>query len=985
MIVEDEFGNGENVEDVPVETTASTLAEAESALEKLAADPTTGDKDIVIKIPNTPASGDNSNAIEMPELSNNVTIVFEGGISADGLIINDVLASGSAGNDFTGNLTIKNNATDSQGPLTINLPAGSCTLDGGSYSSISETTADNTFVVGEDASIETLTVNNGNVIIYGTVAPDKITIDDGASSKIYWGAGTEDRLREVLAYPAEKNHGAILTADIQSTKLDVNNGAQSNQDGFKIAGSNINSSNEFVTNPYDGYIFDGNGHSISGAAYNNILAVYANNVTVKNLEVYQEDTPAKANAGISIYRVYGVQLSNVDVHNCGKAGVIVNASAVSASNLHTYSNDWGGVNVSKGGAPSGGPKPVFTFDSSCNFEETAKVYVDLDRTGEDFEVNTPSGWTSFIIGNQKFYTDGNALEGIGTESDPYLIKNASDLIMLEEMVNNGNLFEGQYIRIEADIDLNNEPFVPMGKNISQVFKGTLDGNGHTISNLYIDNFDGNDGVGRYYSGLFYTFNGTLKNLTIQNAYIEGVRASVLVGRMDGGTIDNCHVKNASIKGIQKNGAIAGFINGAGTSDITISNCTVKDCSFSSAYGGVYWQTGAISGYLAAYSRNVLIENNVVDNITIVGTEKNDDFYYMEQLYSHPFVGNVCNMSKVENAYELYTIEFKDNTVLNSSHNDLQTCDRTNDFFGWYSGDCNTTGYPYSSKVVVDGTAMDRFIEIERLASQIADGGNVTIYRDYELSAWGKSLTVGEGIETVLDLSNYSITGRYDVIVNNGNLTVKSSGEGKGKIVSTAILSGKTAIMNNSGAVLNIESGTIESNMFALLNDGTANITGGTLVSSSRNSYIDEETGENTWAYCVRTQNGGQMTFSGGIIKGIQGGLACQDLNSKVTISNDAQIIVEDSAPGKGDAFYALYTSWESIIEVTGGKFYSDRKPCAYASDEDQNGTPYGCFVLSGGKFSSRPLNGDNEIWQPESGFKYVETGDATYPYEIVSE
>ena len=247
VIVEDEFGNVENVEDVPVETTASTLAEAESALEKLAADPTTGGKDIVITIPNTPASGDNFDAIEMPALSNNVTIVFEGGISADGLTINDeVLASGSAGNDFTGNLTIKNNATDSQGPLTINLPAGSCTLDGGSYSSISVTTANNTFVVGEDASIETLTVNNGNVIIYGTVAPDKITIDDGASSKIYWGAGTEDRLREVLAYPAEKNHGAILTADIQSTKLDVNNGAQSNQDGFKIAGSNINNSNEFV-------------------------------------------------------------------------------------------------------------------------------------------------------------------------------------------------------------------------------------------------------------------------------------------------------------------------------------------------------------------------------------------------------------------------------------------------------------------------------------------------------------------------------------------------------------------------------------------------------------------------------------------------------------------------------------------------------------------------------------------------------------------
>ena len=197
VIVEDEFGNGENVEDVPVETTASTLAEAESALEKLAADPTIGDKDIVITIPTTPASGDNSNTIEMPALSNNVTIVLEGGISADGLIINDVLASGSEGNDFTGNLTIKNNSTDPQGNLTINLPAGSFTLDGGSYSSMTVTTADNTFVVGEDASIGDLTVNKGNVKLYGTI--ESLTKAQDYSGTIYRCLSTQKSLENLLS------------------------------------------------------------------------------------------------------------------------------------------------------------------------------------------------------------------------------------------------------------------------------------------------------------------------------------------------------------------------------------------------------------------------------------------------------------------------------------------------------------------------------------------------------------------------------------------------------------------------------------------------------------------------------------------------------------------------------------------------------------------------------------------------------------------
>ena len=197
VVVEDVFGNGENVEDVPVETTASTLAEAESALEKLAADPTTGDKDIVIIIPTTPASGDNANAIEMPALSNNVTIVLEGGISEQGLTINDVLASGSEGNDFTGNLTIKNNSTEQQGVLIINLPKGSCTLDGGSYSSVDVTTADNTFVVGEYASIKTLTVNNGNVKLYGTI--ESLTKAQGYSGTIYRCLSTQKSLENLLS------------------------------------------------------------------------------------------------------------------------------------------------------------------------------------------------------------------------------------------------------------------------------------------------------------------------------------------------------------------------------------------------------------------------------------------------------------------------------------------------------------------------------------------------------------------------------------------------------------------------------------------------------------------------------------------------------------------------------------------------------------------------------------------------------------------
>lgn len=196
VIVDDIFSNGEEVIELPVNVSVSTLGEAESALEALASDPATGDKDIVITVPVTPASGDNSNLIEMPALSNNVTIILEGGISEQGLTIKDELASEAAGNDFTGKLVLKNNSSDTQSSLIINLPKGSCELDGGTYSSVEVTTADNTLVVGESSTIDALKVNKGNVKLYGVVK--SLIKASGYSGTIFRCLSTQKSLENLL-------------------------------------------------------------------------------------------------------------------------------------------------------------------------------------------------------------------------------------------------------------------------------------------------------------------------------------------------------------------------------------------------------------------------------------------------------------------------------------------------------------------------------------------------------------------------------------------------------------------------------------------------------------------------------------------------------------------------------------------------------------------------------------------------------------------
>lgn len=89
--------------------------------------------------------------------------------------------------------------------------------------------------------------------------------------------------------------------------------------------------------------------------------------------------------------------------------------------------------------------------------------------------------------------------------------------------------EGAYI-LAADIDLGGENWEPIQ------FKGDLDGNGHTISNMVItQSVDGN-------TGFFASLDGTVKNLHLQNAALtaDGEYAGLLVGT-NRGTIENCTV------------------------------------------------------------------------------------------------------------------------------------------------------------------------------------------------------------------------------------------------------------------------------------------------------------------------------------------------------------------------------------------------------------------------------------------------------------
>ncbi len=117
-----------------------------------------------------------------------------------------------------------------------------------------------------------------------------------------------------------------------------------------------------------------------------------------------------------------------------------------------------------------------------------------------------------------------------------------------DRVNAGDNYAGWTVKLTADIDLENRPWTPIGYAVvennkyvwekSPCFAGSFDGQGHTISNLYVD--EPNTNIRGFFG---YAKLVSVKNLNFHNAYVTGLRRSaVLIGQNDGSAvIENVHL------------------------------------------------------------------------------------------------------------------------------------------------------------------------------------------------------------------------------------------------------------------------------------------------------------------------------------------------------------------------------------------------------------------------------------------------------------
>lgn len=126
----------------------STIEEAQLAISY-------GITDVVIT-----ESVDADASLTLPASSDaDYSITFSAGVSSAVTI---------SGETYTGHLSINNNG-QATGVLTVDIPQGTATIDDGEWASVTATTAKNTIVVGEGATVTSLTVKAGNIEIYGRV------------------------------------------------------------------------------------------------------------------------------------------------------------------------------------------------------------------------------------------------------------------------------------------------------------------------------------------------------------------------------------------------------------------------------------------------------------------------------------------------------------------------------------------------------------------------------------------------------------------------------------------------------------------------------------------------------------------------------------------------------------------------------------------------------------------------------------------------
>ncbi|MFR9556982.1 MAG: fimbrillin family protein [Rikenellaceae bacterium] len=396
-----------------------------------------------------------------------------------------------------------------------------------------------------------------------------------------------------------------------------------------------------VTNKYEGK-FDGGGFKVSGLYINKPSSSYLGlfgytiGATICNLGV-----DGNVTGDASIGSIVGCTNSGSTLSNCYNTGAIIGSFSVggiTGSAIDTTINSCynTGAVTSTNTTSSIGSIVGSTYNASLNdcyfnsdvfsgyalgsdrdgrviteggystaFMQSSSFVTYLNNGAYTYNNNDPSpeikacAWRA-VPGDypvldgesEPTYIDTDECTNFGsgsTESDPYLIFNSEQMRDLANDVNSGTTYSGKFFKMVCDIDLGGESneFTAIG-NTTYPFKGSFDGDGYSITELYIDTNIIGQGVFRYVE------NSTIKNLKV------------------GGSVSNAHYHTALIAGSAINskfvscstleGSTVTCTANNNTAGITgyVENTDFEDCHNSASINGRKYSAGIV-GYCSSES------------------------------------------------------------------------------------------------------------------------------------------------------------------------------------------------------------------------------------------------------------------------------------------------------------------------------------------------------------------------------------------------
>ena len=230
------------------------------------------------------------------------------------------------------------------------------------------------------------------------------------------------------------------------------------------------------------------------------------------------------------------------------------------------------------------------FCTICSAYEPAVLTTgkyDIDANGEITDSDE-----AYEIGNAgQLYWFAGLVNGTLTDGTAQNLK--ANAVLTADIIVNKDLLTS--INTDDDGNVTNgssfKAWRPMGMadekgNLTGWYTGIFDGNGHSISGLYVNRDEAADDVHTWFKsciGLFGYYSGVTRNLSVLDSYMRGKDCiGGICGYNDGGTIQNCY-SAATVCGDSYIGGICGRSEG----DSIIENC------YNTGY--VYGATRSIGG------------------------------------------------------------------------------------------------------------------------------------------------------------------------------------------------------------------------------------------------------------------------------------------------------------------------------------------------------------------------------------------------------